>query len=301
MNRPKPALAAKKRRLRSLAPWAFLALPLAIYLLMVAYPIVYSVVLSFTRWDGISPDKLFVGLQNFFTLFDRELLPLALRNNLIWMALFVPLPIIIGFTVAVALQRNTTTNLVLRSVFYLPMVLSFTVMAIMWSWVYEPTRGVITQVAQLVGLSPPARSLLTRPDTSLLAIVIVGVWHWVGFPLVLYVAALKEIPKELIETADIDGASWLQKLRHVIIPLVKHATLVAISIGIVLSVKVFDLVFLMAGGYYKDEVMSTLIWKLAFNRYQVGSASAVAIVQFAIVLVILVPYISMSIKREVEF
>lgn len=302
MNQLLHARSGKKLWLPSLTPWAFLALPLAIYLLMVAYPIIYSMVLSFTRWDGISPERTFVGLENFFFLFGRELLPLALKNNLIWMALFVPFPIVIGFAVALVLQRNNRTNLLLRSVFYLPMVLSFTVMAIMWNWVYEPTRGVIAQVAQLLGMSAPARSLLTRPNTSLLAIVTVGVWHWVGFPLVLYVAALKEIPQELIETADIDGASWLQKLRHVTIPLVRHATLVAISIGIVLSVKVFDLVFLMAGGYYKDEVMSTLIWKLAFNRYRVGAASAVAIVQFALVLIILVPYISMNIKRrEVDF
>lgn len=291
-----------KKKSEIVVPLAFLALPLAIYVLMVVYPIVYSMILSFTRWDGFSPDRLFVGVQNYVFLFGRDLLPPALKNNLIWMALFVPIPIVVGFVLALVLERNSRPHILLRSMFYLPMILSFTVMAIMWNWVYQPTRGVITQALQLVGLPPLERSLLTRPDTSLLAIATVGVWHWVGFPLVLYLAALKDIPRELIETADIDGATWGQKLRHVVIPLVQHATLIGVSIGIVLSVRVFDLVFLMAGGYYKNEVLSTLIWKLAFNRYRVGTASAVSIIQFVIVVVILVPYISMNIKkREVDY
>jgi ABC-type sugar transport system permease subunit len=265
---------------------------------MVVYPIIYSTVLSFTEWDGISATKTFVWLSNFKYIFNDEYLPLALKNNAIWMSLFVPVPIIIGFFLALILQRNTRINIIFRSIFYLPMILSFTVMFIIWSWIYEPTRGVITQIFLLLSLTPPTRSLLTRPDTSLIAIVTVGIWHWVGFPLVLYLAALKDIPRDLFENAEIEGASRIQVTRFVVIPLVRHATLIGISIGIVLSLKVFDLVFLMAGGYYKNDVLSTLIWKLAFERYLVGPASAVAIIQFLIVCTLLVPYLWINIARR---
>jgi ABC-type sugar transport system permease subunit len=269
---------------------------------MVVYPIIYSAVLSFVEWDGISKEKVFVWLNNFKYVFNDEFLPLAMKNNAIWMSLFVPIPVLIGFFLALILQKNSRINVIFRSIFYLPMILSFTVMFIMWSWIYEPTRGVITQLFLSLSLPPPTRSLLTRPDTSLIAIAIVGIWHWIGFPLVLYLAALKDIPKELFENADIEGATKTQVIRLVIIPLVRHASLVAIAIGIVLSLKVFDLVFLMAGGYYKNDVLSTLIWKLAFERYLVGPASAVAIIQFLIVGIILVPYLWINVtKRGVDF
>ena len=194
---------------------------------MVVYPIIYSTVLSFAEWDGISAEKTFVWLNNFKYVFSDEFLPLALKNNAIWMSLFVPIPIIIGFFLALILEKNTKINIIFRSVFYLPMILSFTVMFIMWSWIYEPTRGVITQIFILLSLTPPTRSLLTRPDTSLMAIAIVGIWHWVGFPLVLYLAALKDIPRELFENADIEGATKIQVIRFVVIPLVRHASLIA--------------------------------------------------------------------------
>jgi ABC-type sugar transport system permease subunit len=288
--------------MKALTPWLFLFLPLCFYAVFVAYPIVFSLILSFFEWDGISSARRFIGVDNFRFLFSGEMLPIALKNNSLWMLFFVPLPLIIGFFLALSLRQNTKLNVLLRSVFYLPMILSFTVMSIMWSWVYEPTRGVITQILEIFSIPAPERSILTRPDTSLIAIVIVGIWHWIGFPLVLYLAALKDIPKELFETAEIDGASWYQKIAYIVIPLVRHATLIAISIGVVLSVKVFDLVFLMAGGYYKNEVLSTLIWTLAFDHFRMGTASAVSIIQFFIVIFILVPYIWYNVtRREVEF
>lgn len=117
----------------------------------------------------------------------------------------------------------------------------------------------------------------------------------------LYLAALKDIPRELFESADIDGATWLQKTIFVIVPLVRHATLIAVAIGVVLSVKVFDLVFLMAGGYYKSEVLSTLIWRLAFTRYRMGDASAVSIMQFFFVVLLLVPHICYDALKSCYF
>ena len=287
---------------KRLTPWLFLAIPLAIYLLMVVYPIVYSAVLSFLRWDGFAAEKPFVGFENYRYLFSTRLLAIAVKNNVLWMLLFVPIPLVIGFLLALLLQQNTRTNVLFRSMFYLPMILSFTVMSIMWSWVYEPTRGVITQLLRALSIAPSEKSLLTRPETSLIAIAIVGIWHWIGFPLVLYVAALRDIPRELFETAEINGASRLQKIRYVVIPLVRHATLIAVSIGVVLSVKVFDLVFLMAGGYYKNEVMSILVWRMAFDQFRMGVASSVSIIQFVAVVILLIPYLWINItRREIEF
>jgi ABC-type sugar transport system permease subunit len=276
---------------RRLTPWFFLALPLAIYTCMIAYPTLYSIVLSLYEWDGISPTRQFVALGNYLTLYDRGSLAISFKNTFVWMALFVPIPIVSGFLLAVALQKETRLNVLLRSLFYLPMILSSAVAAIMWGWVYEPTQGVITQLLTVLHIHPPVRSFLTRPDTAMAAMALVGIWHWVGFPLVLYLAAIKDIPRELLEAAESDGATRFQKIRHIVIPLVGHATMIAASIGIVLSVKVFDLVYLMAGRYYKNDVLSTLVWRLAFDEYKVGQASAVSVIQFLIIVILVVPYV----------
>jgi raffinose/stachyose/melibiose transport system permease protein len=258
---------------------------------MIAYPTVYSIILSVYEWDGISPTRQFVALGNYLTLYARGSLTIGLKNTFVWMALFVPIPLVTGFLLAMALQKETRLNVFLRSLFYLPMILSHAVAAIMWGWVYEPTQGVITQSLTALHIAPPARSFLTRPDTAMTAMALVGIWHWIGFPLVLYLAAIKDIPRELLEAAESDGATNFQKIRHIVIPLVGHATMIAASIGIVLSVKVFDLVFLMSGRYYKNDVLGTLVWRLAFDEYKVGLASAISVIQFLIIVVLVIPYV----------
>ena len=279
----------KRKMLSTLKPWAFLALPLALYAIFIVYPVLYSTVISFFSWDGLSPVKRFIGLENYLKFFSDSRMVVALSNNLLWMVFFVPIPIMVGFALAYFLQRNTAINIALRTIVYIPMILAFSVMSIIWGWVYEPNRGVIAEICRFVGMAAPASSLLTNPSTSILAIVLVGIWHWVGFPLVLYIAAIKEIPEELFDAAAIDGASNTQKIVYIIIPMVRHATTVCISIGIVLSVKIFDLIFLMSGGYYKDDVLSTLVWKL-FSQLKIGSASAVSVIQFLFAFILVVPY-----------
>lgn len=280
---------SRDRWLRGLKPWGFLALPLALYTAFIIYPVLYSTVIGFFSWDGLSPTKVFVGFENYTRFFSDGKMLIALKNNLLWMLFFVPIPMVIGFLLAYFLQKNTALNVALRTVFYVPMILAFTVMSIIWSWVYEPSRGVIAEFCRFIGATPPARSFLTNEATSIIAIVVVGIWHWIGFPLVLYLSAIKEIPEELFDAASIDGATNFQKVRYIVIPMVNHATQICISIGLVLSVKIFDLVFLMSGGYYKDDVLSTLVWKL-FSQFKIGQASAVSVIQFLFAFILVVPY-----------
>lgn len=280
----------------NIKPWLFLAIPLTLYTIFIVYPVIYSTIISFFSWDGLSENKIFVGFDNYIEFFTNGRMLFALKNNLLWMIFFVPLPIIIGFFLAYLLQKNTFINIAFRTIIYIPMVLAFSVMSILWGWVYEPNRGIITEIFKFIGIAPLTRSLLTNNNTSIIAIVLVGIWHWIGFPLVLYISAIKEIPDELFDAAEIDGVSSFQKIRYIIIPMVRHATTVCISIGLVLSVKIFDLIFLMSGGYYKDDVLSTLVWKL-FSQLKIGSASAVSVIQFVFAFILVVPYQKWQSKR----
>jgi len=274
-----------------LIPWVFLVLPLGIYTLMLTYPLIRSISLSFYSWSGMGPKPSWVGLANYKYLFSKGSILLALKNNLVWMALCVPIPTMIGFALAYVLREQTATNRLVRSLFYVPMVLSNAVMAIMWLHVYEPTHGMIAQVLKALGLPPLSRSFLTQPDTAIIAVSVVMIWHWIGFPLVLYLAAIQDIPKEVLEAAELDGATGLRRIRHVVIPLVNHATVVIVALGAVLSMKVFDLVYLMTGGYYKADVIGTLLWRYGFEQYHLGRASAVAVVQLLVVAAIVIPYL----------
>ncbi len=278
-------------------PWLFLCIPLALYAIMTVYPLVYSMLLSFTKWSGMGKSPQFVGLANYRYLLTQGSLALALKNNLIWMVLFIPIPTGIGFLLAYALRENTRINVFLRSMFYLPMVLSFAVMAIMWTWVYEPTRGLLQVVLTLLHLPTPSGSFLTNPDTAMIAMSVVGAWHWIGFSMILYIAAIQDIPGDVLEAARLDGVTWLRNITSIILPLVRHATVVAVSIGLVLSVKVFDLIYIMSSGYYKSDVLATLVWRYAFTHHSIGRAAAVAVVQFAIIAVLVIPYLLLQRRR----
>jgi len=281
-----------------LMPWAFLAAPLAVYMAMFAYPLVYSTILSFTKWAGMGPPPVLVGFANYQYLFSRGSLVLALRNNLIWLAICVPIPVVVGFLLALFLSERTKLNVILRSVFYMPMILSAAVMSVMWVSVYEPSHGLLTEMLKVLHVPVPGGSFLTGSGTAIVAIALVRVWHWIGFPMIMYLAAIQDIPKDLLESAELDGATRFQKMRYIVIPLVRHATIIIVTLGTILSMKVFDLVYLMTGGYYKNDVMGTLLWRYAFDQYRIGRASAVAVIEFGVIAVIVIPYLFWQNKNK---
>jgi multiple sugar transport system permease protein/raffinose/stachyose/melibiose transport system permease protein len=289
-------------RIKKLAtPWLFLIVPLSLYLLILAYPLLGSIVLSFTEWSGMGPPPTFVGVDNYTYLFSRGTITLAIKNNLIWMALFVPIPTFLGFLLAYFLSANNKINIILRGLFYVPMIISNAVMAIMWLHVYAPQHGLIAEVLKGLHLPPLGRSPLSHPDFTIVAVTIVGIWHWIGFPLIIYLAAIQDIPQDLIEAADLDGASAFYKVLHIVIPFIRHATTVVVALGTILSMKVFDLAYIMTGSYYKNDVMGTYIWRLAFEQYELGKASAVSVIEFLLISAVVIPYIRWQLRTgEIE-
>jgi ABC-type sugar transport system permease subunit len=292
---------SRDRLKKRIIPWLFLVVPLTIYLLVLAYPLLASIFLSFTEWSGMGKPPKLIGIGNYAYLFSTGVITLAIKNNLLWLLLFVPFPTVLGFILAYLLSPNTKINVLLRGMFYLPMIISNAVMAVMWLHVYAPQHGLLAETFRLLNLPPLGKSFLTRPDTAIVAISVVGIWHWIGFPLVLYLAAIQDIPQDLLEAADLDGAPVFYKVFHIVIPFVRHATTVVVALGTILSMKVFDLVYIMTGGYYKNDVLGTYIWRLAFDQYQLGRASAVAVVEFLIIGAVVIPYIRWQFRTgEIE-
>ncbi len=194
-------------------PWLFAAPAMFIFLVVLVYPMVYSIYLSMFQWNGVSPTKLFVGLGNYVELFtDNRVFWIALKNNVIWVLLSVVVPTSLGLAFALILNMKFGGNSFFRGVFYFPAILSLSIVGLIWSWMYHPTLGLLNQILHQVGLSWLETYWLSNPKIALYAVFVAAAWHNIGLPMLLFLAGLQTIPKECLEAARIDGATRTQVL-----------------------------------------------------------------------------------------
>jgi ABC-type sugar transport system permease subunit len=278
---------------------AFLAAPLAIYLIFVIAPVIYSFVYSFTDYDGASSTYNFVGLANFRQALGSPYFWNALKNNAIWMGLFILVPTGLGLALAKMVDGIPGENL-FKTIIYFPMTLSFVVVGLIWSWIYLPQGGMLNLLLDTVGLGALKRAWLGNPNTALYAIIAAASWQQTGFAMVLFLAGLRGIPPRVLEAAEVDGANGWQRFWHVIFPLLRSTTAVVISITVINSLRVFDLVYIVTQGgpNRASEVLGSLIYKELFWNFRVGYGSALSVILFLITLVVIVFYLRTMIRSE---
>ncbi len=283
------------------APWAFLALPLALYLTWVIIPIFQSMTFAFTKRDSIVYGAEFVGFRNFLRLAGDSQFWLAIRNNVVWLFAFVLVPIPLGLAVAMLFNVDRPGTRAYKTLFYLPMTLSFAVIGTIWMWIYNPDYGVLNNLLRGLGLDSWAVPWLGDKRYMTGALVAVGVWRQVPYVMILYLAGLKGVPGELIEAAMIDGATWVQRFRHVVIPLLAPATIVAVTISIIDSLRAFDIVYVMTNTKARAaEVLASYMYSSAFHYSDYGYGSAIAVVQFLITLGFIMLYIGNVLRNETD-
>jgi len=273
-------------------PWFFLAVPLIIYTLWVVGPMLYTFYLSLTNWDGISPPQ-FVGLKNYARLFRDDVFFLSLKNNLVWIGFFITVPVLVGLALAMLLNKEIPGSRVFKASFYSPMVLSLVVCGLIWSWLYNPTGGLINNVLRGIGLDGLARGWLSDPKTVLGSIITVAIWRQVGYVMILFLAGLQSVDPFLVEASVIDGASRWQSFRHVILPQLQPITIVVVVISIIDSLRAFDLVSVMTRGgpYNRSSVLANYMYIQSFNNYKMGYGAAVSVILFMICLVFIALYL----------
>lgn len=282
-------------------PWAFLALPLALYLVWVILPIFQSLAFAFTKRDSIVSGAVWIGFRNFARLFQDPTFWLSIQNNLVWLAFFVLVPIPLGLGVAMLFNNEHRGNRVFKTLFYLPMTLSFAVIGTIWMWIYSPDYGVLNGILRGIGLGDWAKPWLGDRHYMTGALVAVGVWRQVPYVMILYLAGLKGVPSELVEAAMIDGASWTQRLRHIVLPLLAPATVVAMTISIIDSLRAFDIIYVMTNTKARAaEVLASYMYTSAFHYSDFGYGSAIAVIQFLITLLFILFYIGRVLREETE-
>ena len=270
----------------------FLTPPLLLYGLIVVWPLLDSFRYSFTNWNGFNPAVTYVGLDNFARIATDPLFAGAIWHTLIWTILAIVVPTGIGLALALLLGTRLRGAGFFKSVFYLPICLSTIVVGQVWIWIYEPSWGLLNAALAQIGVEDLKRAWLADPATSLLAVI--GAWSWqqTGLAMVIFLSGLTVIPNEMIEAADMDGASRAQRLWYVVLPLLKPATIVVIALSVINSLKGFDIVYIMTGGgpFHSSDTLAVFMYNESFKKYRMGYGSAIAVILFLITLMIIAVY-----------
>jgi raffinose/stachyose/melibiose transport system permease protein len=197
----------------------FLAPALAVYLVFMVYPFLYTIYLSLTNWNGVAPTKDFVGLANYARMLGDATAWKAFINNVIWVIIGTIAPVAIGLFEALLVWTGAHRgSLFFRTLFFLPFVLPLVVVGIVWQWIYHPLYGIVNTVLDSVGLDGLSRGWLADPHTALYAVLIAAIWGASGFCFLILHASLQNVDMSTVEASMIDGANWFQRARSVIIP-----------------------------------------------------------------------------------
>lgn len=253
----------------------------------IVYPVGYSIWLSLHEWTGYTPDwGPFVGLGNYRTLAGDEVFWKAVVNSAVFVTVRTPLEVGLGFGLALLLNRRLAGRSLLRTLFFVPVVMSLIVVTIIFQRVYEPNTGLLNSALRAIGLDALALPWLGDPATALPAVIAVSVWKNVGFSLVILLAGLQGLPREVIEAARVDGAGPWQLTLRVITPLMRPILALTALLSVIGGLKVFDLIFIMTRGgpTYSTEVLATMLYREAFEQNHMGVASAIAVVMVALVM-----------------
>ncbi|AFC31381.1 binding-protein-dependent transport systems inner membrane component [Paenibacillus mucilaginosus 3016] len=291
------------RRREALTGWLFLGPELLGILVLYVFPVFFSLYLSLCDWNlvgGISAMK-FVGLDNYAELFQDAKVGAALRNNLVYTLLTVPLGMFLALLLSVVIHSKVYLQSYFKVAFFIPYISSIIAVGAVWSALYHPSLGPINQFLMSIGIGQPPM-WLPDPNYSLISIAIIAVWAGIGYQIVIYLAGLSGIPDELYEAAEIDGASKLQQFRRITLPLLGPTNSFLFITLLMGSFKVFDLVAFLTGGGPNNAstVIVYRIYEEGFQNFRMGYASAISWLLFAIVGVI--TFISWQIqKRSVHY
>lgn len=282
-------------------PLYFSAPAAAIFLVFFIAPTVFGVYYSFTNWNIHADNIRFIGFDNYAALFQEPRLGKALSNTLIFAAAVTVLQNLIGLGLALVMNESIRMRNFFRTVFFMPYVIAPIVIGYVFRAIYHPEHGIVNVILDNVGLGAMAQDWLNDPKWALFSIIVTDLWRVSGFTMVIYLAGLQFIPKDLLESASIDGASYRHRLRHIILPLIAASTTVNILLSLIGSMKVFEMVMVLTDGGpgYTTEVFYTYI-RSTFSMGEMGYSTAINLVLFLLVTLVGLPVLAALKRREVE-
>jgi raffinose/stachyose/melibiose transport system permease protein len=256
----------------------------ALMLVFLVFPVLNSVYYVFVDFDGLDTTPPFVGLGNLTELAQDPQMWAAARNNLVWIVVGTVGPLVLGLGLALLLWGVRRGSTFYRVVFFLPYVLPQVAVGVVWGWIYAPTRGWLNRGLEAVGLDGLTRGWLGDPGTALYAVLGTAVWTATGFVFVIILSALRNVDTAQVEAATLDGAGYLQRLRHVVLPQIMPVFLMVTALTLIGGFAVFDIVFVMTGGGPANatEVLGTYAYSNAFQLSRISYGTTLALVVTAL-------------------
>jgi multiple sugar transport system permease protein len=289
----------KRNQLR-LAPWLFLAPGAAMFLVYVIIPIFQSLSISLYDWDGLGI-ATYVGTENYVELLDDDAFYTSLKNNLLWLALYM-LALPAGLFIAIFLNQTVRGIRIYKSLFFFPFVISQVVVGLMFSWFYAPNFGLFYKLIEWV--TGDGIAILADENYVTYGIIVAGLWPQIAYVMILYITGLNNIAPDQVEAARLDGAKGWKMLWHVILPQLRPATFIAVVVTVIGALRSFDLVSIMTDGgpYGSSRVLSFYMYEQALSEYgfRMGYGAAIAVVLFAIMMVFISGFIWKMWRDETE-
>jgi ABC-type sugar transport system permease subunit len=275
-------------RLGALASVAvFMAPTLLVYVGLTAYPVLRTLANSLHTIKPRGVEE-FVGLANYAELLRDATFWTAVGNTLIWAGVAPVLDVGVGLLLALCLYAKVPFARFFRVAWFTPALISYVVVAIVWTWIYNYDWGAANELLAWIGLGRLRTAWIGQPATALWALILVDVWKWAGFNMIVCLAALHSLPSEVVEAAELDRCGWIAKLVFIAVPMIRTTLAGLLILGFIGKMKVFDLVWIMTRGgpLWATETVSTYVYKRAFdwNTFDLGYPSALASVWFAVVL-----------------
>lgn len=271
---------------RKLTPYLFV-LPLMTFIALFTYiPIVTSLNLSFREWDFMSPDKPFVGFDNYRLLLSSHEFWNSLYVTTLFAVISVPLRLVLALGVASFLTRETLAPRLLRGALFLPSVTSTVSIAVVFSWVFSTDYGMANALLQSLGAGKVP--WLQDPQIALWVLIFVNTWKQLGYDIVIYIAGLQAIPRELYDAAAVDGGSRFHVFRRVTVPLVMPTTYFLLVISVIEAFQVFTIVSVMTHGgpAGATDLLVNMLYRIGFTLFDIGTGSALAVLLFIFLIVL---------------
>ncbi|MDI9472886.1 MAG: sugar ABC transporter permease [Tissierellia bacterium] len=282
----------------------FIAPALLFVLLFIYYPIVQNFFMSLYRWKAFGEDRIWVGLQYYRRIAQDPVFYTALTNNFLYALISIVFQVGFGLVIAAILEETFFRRFqgFFRTVFFMPSVISITVVGLLFQLIYHPSIGLLNNFLKAIGLENLTRAWLGESGSAMYAIIASSQWQYIGYIMLLFLVAIQKIPKELYESAEMDGAGAFQRFIHITVPQVKETIIMNSIITVIGGFKVFDEVYVMtAGGPGRStEVLATFLYRSGFRNDEMGMASAIASIIFVItfVLTLVQLYINRKIAEE---
>ena len=277
----------KKLTLRKIGSvWLFVIPALIPLIVFWIYPILRSIYISFTDWDYMSPTYQFVFLDNFKALFKHQRFYDALWNTVVFtLGTLIP-TIVLGLLLALLLQKSFKGSGLIKFILFSPWITPTVAVSIVWTWIYEPNNGIANAILKFFGL--PGLQWIKSSQTAMLAVIIVTVWKSLGYAMIFYLSALEKVPKELYEASGMDGAKSWQRFRDVTIPCISPTTFFLMIITMVNSLQAYDQIQILTQGGPSGSTRTLLYmyYQLGFEEFNMGQATAVAIVLILITVLL---------------